>query len=213
MDSGIKISVILILVNLLAPPAHALGGIKSSLPKSKVPETVEPRIYTLAEAMDAAFNKSFESRLEYENVIQAKQRAKAAHLSLLPHLGVGTVINAITPSVTGYIASIGDLAPFLLPSRWFLAKQGTAQYEAEKVTLKIMRADLGATVEQFAYALQRDKEIADLFEKVREQTLPILKRVKYLDENKLGTPPQSAKHLESIINYLDTDLIAIAQLL
>ena len=99
-----------------------------------------PRTYTLSEALQAALQMNFGTRIEYEHAIQARLSAKSAYLMLLPHLSSGSVLQAIGGGTIGIIQGLGDFAPFLFPSRWFQADQAAKRSLAEDDTLALMRA-------------------------------------------------------------------------
>jgi hypothetical protein len=133
------------------------------------PAQETPVAYTLNSALARARAMSFTSRIEYEHIIQAKLNSKAAYEHLLPQISLGTVANNITPTWETALQDVGDLAPFLLPNRWFQASAAHQQSKAEQDTRILMRLDMGVQVEGLFFAYQRDKNTRDLTQKMLER--------------------------------------------
>ena len=70
-------------------------------------DTTRANDLTLAQAIDLALKRNFDSRIEYERLISAKHASKAAWLNLLPHLSLSGVLAAFTPSATNLFWSRG----------------------------------------------------------------------------------------------------------
>ncbi|HUP58773.1 MAG TPA: hypothetical protein VM598_15040, partial [Bdellovibrionota bacterium] len=127
-------------------------------------ELEEPRSYRLDEAIERAFTQRFESRIEFERVMQARHLAARSYRELLPHFGIGSILALATANVSGILGSIGDLAPFLFPSRWQQARQDAFLAQAERDSLLVMRGNSGVQLEGFAYAIARDLAITRHYE-------------------------------------------------
>jgi hypothetical protein len=114
--------------------------------------------YTAIQLRDRARKWSFNSRTEYEKLVTAKANFRLNYLNLLPHLSSNSIIGIATFSgVGGLLSSIGDLAPFLLPTRWLSASIGDDNYKAEKFATDIMRLDSMQIVEGLAVFVGRDQ--------------------------------------------------------
>ena len=119
-----------------------------------------PQNFSLAGAVKNALTLDFGSRIEFQRVMQARHLAANAYLNLLPHLGTNSILAAATASnFVGLLSAVGDLAPFLLPSRWLQAKEQALASQAERDALILMRGDAGVQVEGLAYAIARDEKI------------------------------------------------------
>ena len=159
------------------------GGAVYSLSLDRATEnshtTLEmPRSFTLIEAVNQAFAMEFNTRAEFQRVMQARHLAQNAYLNLLPHLSANSILAVATATdMIGLLGSIGDLAPFLLPSRWLQAKQAGVLSEAEQDAMVAMRADAGVQVEGLAYAYARDQKIARHFEEAQTRIGQIIQTV------------------------------------
>lgn len=134
-----------------------------------IPPAEKPRAFTLSEAINRARTLSFASRIEFEHVVQAKLYARASYLHLLPQITMSTILNNVTVAPLNFVGTftaalqdIGDLAPFLIPSRWFQADANEQQSKAEQDTQILMKLDTGVQVEGLFYAYDRDKKSRDL---------------------------------------------------
>ena len=168
----------------------------------------QPKALTLTEAMHQAFTMNFSTRIEFERTQQARSLAKNAYLNLIPHLSLGSAMAVAQLNPYGIIAVIGDLAPFLLPSRWLHAKQEAELSKAQRDALTLMRGDTGVQVEAFAYALARDTKISAAYKQMRQEFIGLKTQVQWREH--LGDFPRgSADNLESTIRYLRADSDAI----
>ncbi len=172
------------------------------------PQEESPRGFTLSEAIERARKQSFDSRIEFEHVLQAKALSRAAYLHLLPQITLGTVVNNITPSFQTILGAIGDLAPFLLPNRWLSASQASNQSEAEKDTQKIMQLDMGVNIEGLFYAYARDKATHDLTRAALEKAISVRNEVQVREE--LGLLAAGATDsMNSSINQIEQSLLTL----
>ena len=121
-------------------------------------ELEKPVKLDLTKAIALAFAQNFDSKIAYEHVLQARYAAMAAYLNLVPHLTSNLIWNA-APNYITFIATLQGLAPFLLPSYWFQAKEASIDKEVKELSLIIMRANLATTTEELTYSLQRDTSI------------------------------------------------------
>jgi len=125
----------------------------------------KPAQYTLKNAIDHALDKNFNSLIEFQRLIQAKKATLAAYLGLFPRINPGSIGFSI-PFSTNFIYMIGDLAPFLLPNRWFEAKSTGLEEKAKDLGILLMQADLATEVEGLAYAYERDRKLRTYYLKI-----------------------------------------------
>ena len=119
-----------------------------------------PRPYSLSELRTQAMERSFNSQIEFEHMYQAKKAAQASKLNLLPHFSINSIIALYSRDAASLLGSIGDLVPFLLPNRWFQAKENSERSAAENDTAVIVQADSGSLIEIMAYSILRDQELS-----------------------------------------------------
>jgi outer membrane protein TolC len=136
-----------------------------------------PQTFTLSQAIARAQKMSFQSKIEFEHVIQARASASAAYLHLVPQLTFSTIANNIEPGISSLVAAIGDLAPFLLPSRWIEAKEATQQSQAEQDSDRLMRLDMAAQVEGLFYTYNRDQRSLAVYKTFETRVAAILTQV------------------------------------
>jgi hypothetical protein len=125
-----------------------------------------PERLTLPQAVNRALIKNFESRAQFERTLQARLTAKVAFLNLVPHLNLPNLLTNFPLSPFSSLAVIGDAVPFLLPNRWFMAKEAEQSFEAEKFGETLMQASLATQVEGLGYVLQRDLENLEFLEEM-----------------------------------------------
>jgi hypothetical protein len=147
------------------------------------PLTLEaPVTLKLSDAVQLALTQNFDSRIEYEHVVQAGFAAKAAYLQLVPHLSSNLIWNA-SPNYITFIATLQALAPFLLPTYWFDARSAGLSRDVEDIAQILMQANLATSIEELTYSLLRDQEIVaqhhafaeelnQFQEKIRRTNLP-----------------------------------------
>ena len=90
-----------------------------------------PRTYTMAELMQDAMDHNFDSAIEFQSVVEAKLKTETAYLNLLPHLYTNDVLNIASLNILNELKTMGDIAPFLFPTRWIQAAQAKDRTEAE----------------------------------------------------------------------------------
>ncbi|MGK5083083.1 hypothetical protein WDW37_07230 [Bdellovibrionota bacterium FG-1] len=147
-------------VNLdLRAPEGAVTDISFLLDRADptvLPHLETPAPYKVSELMLKAMNRNFASQVEFEHVVQARMAALNSHLNLLPHFTLNTILGLVSFSWSSIIRSVGDLAPFLLPTRWFRAKEAGFKSAAESAAWILMKADTANIAEGLAYTIARD---------------------------------------------------------
>jgi hypothetical protein len=132
----------------------------------KPPKFETAQDFTPNVAAQKSLTLNFQSRIEYEHVMQAQSMMKNAYLNMLPHISGATIAAIGSAALTGGLSipalavqTIGDFFPFLLPNRWLNADSLKLQSKSERQALAIMRLDAGAQSESIAYNLLRDQAI------------------------------------------------------
>jgi hypothetical protein len=153
----------------------------------------------LGEAIKLAASQEFNTKLEVQNLIQAKNNKENLERSLAPHIGYSTGLAVLSGPLDGWgVASLAsDLTPFLFPSRWMQAKQGKDLEDAEKQTMVITRDAAILQVLGLAYQLHNDESTDALYldAEAKAQTLHDL-------AVKGKFPQQVVDDLSSYINEL-----------
>jgi len=96
---------------------------------SEPPPAARP--YSIDELVAAAQTRNFNTRVEFDSLIQAKLSAQESYLNLLPHINIGSGLSLIGFVPTTMLRAIGDLLPFFLPDRWFQASAANHAAAAE----------------------------------------------------------------------------------
>ncbi len=172
----------------------------------------EPVRITLSDAIAHALKQNFDSRIQFEHTLQARLAAKTAFLNLAPHLNLANLLANFPLTVFSALAVVGDICPFLLPNRWFMAKEAGQLFQAEKYGEILMQADLAAQVEGLGYVLQRDIEIFHFTEVMAERIKDARDKIFNL-ENKNQFPLGSTDHLNSYSNELDLEIHSLEEII
>jgi len=189
-------------------PFFALTGDRFA---KEVPFPLEtPVEMTLSDAIAQALKGNFNSRIEFEHTLQARLTAKAAFLNLLPHLNLANLLTNFPLSVYSVLAVVGDLCPFLLPNRWFMAKEAGQLFQAEKYAEILMQADLATQVEGLGYIFQRDLELFDFTRIMAGRVREVRDKVLALEDLE-QFPLGSSDHLNAYANVLDLDAYSLGE--
>ena len=165
------------------------------------PPPVKPAAFTLAEAMNVARDQGFDSRIKFEQSEVSRLNALTARLNLLPHFSLGDILGFASLSLTSVLHSVGDMAPFLLPSRWIQAHSKEQQFIADYDAYEIMRADTESTAEGLAYTLIRDKRALALLDTYSKPITDLRDQLHYAEV--LGTViPGTAASVATVVNQL-----------
>ena len=202
--------------HLLIEVRDAVGVVYSlSLTAFSVGTPLPPEIpanYSLDDAMKHTFNGSFETRAQFERAIEASHVASNAYWNLLPRLNINLGVSA-AKSVTGgfleLLGAVGDLAPFLLPTRWIQASIAAKHSDAEKTGLLIMRGDTGAEVEALIYSWKKDGDILTDFVDIVAQAQHLADQLR--SEEVYGQYPLgTADTIQTSINAMKMDQANLA---
>jgi hypothetical protein len=171
------------------------------------PALETPRTYSVPELLQLGKNKSFTSQIQFQNSRMSHLNAQTAHMNLLPHFSYATISSAVIGAITGNWAmllnTVGDLAPFLVPSNWINAKAATFQSNADYYAWLLMKADSGNIAEGLAYVVLRDKAAYAALAKY-EAPLSEMRDIVH-EKEVLGLVPQgSADSLSNMLSSLQT---------
>lgn len=174
------------------------------------------QVFLLKDAMERARNMSFASRIEFEHVVQAKANMRAAYLHLLPQLSFGTIAGAVTGNITLSFSSllnfIGDLAPFLLPTRWIMADLAKNMSKAEVDAQRLMRLDMGVEIEGMYYAYDRDRVARNFYGETLQKVTEFRNEIK-IREDMGQLPTGSTDNMNSVLNQISQSYSVLNQVL
>lgn len=177
---------------------------------SVLPPLETPAPYSLEELRSRAIEQSFDSRAEFEHVLQAKLAARSAYMNLAPHFSLNTLLGFINFSWISIIRSAGDLAPFLLPTRWFRAREAKFQSQADYKGWLVMRADAGNLTEGLTYSILRDRKAIAVLEQARLETIKLRDEIKLREE--LGLERIDASLiLSAVVGTVDNALLILRE--
>jgi outer membrane protein TolC len=190
----------------------ALSFVLDRAQTGSMPPLEPPTEYKLSQLTQRAIDRSFTSRIEFEQVVQARLQSENAHLNLLPHISIGTIIGWATSGVSaiGLIKSIGDFAPFLFPSNWFKAKEAGLQSVAERYTYLLMKADSGSITSGLVFQIARDKKSIERMQVERAAIAEIREQI--YNRERLGLLPEgSTIDIDSILDAADKAVLGLQQ--
>jgi hypothetical protein len=167
---------------------------------------MEPsRTFSIREIIDRSMNLSFDSRVEFERVVQSRLNAQHASLSLLPRISASTILSFIVFGPLGPFAVIGDLAPFLFPSRWTRARQAEVTAEADFIGYLIMKADAAHISEGIALTTERDLRIKDMLTNARREVEDMQRDFQFRVAVDIAQPGQLDDFSSTLINIDRSD--------
>lgn len=194
----------------LTASGSTLSVIMNRADPANMPKLETPADYTLSQLTKRAVSQSFTSEIEFQNVVQAHLNSVSAHLNLVPHFTLGDVMSLATAAVnwTGLIRMVGDLAPFLVPSNWFLASEAHFNSDAERYGYQLMQANSGNISAGIAYGIVRDTQSLEKMQE--ERTLIAQVRQEVYDRERLGFLPQgSTDAVDSVLNACDKTILGL----
>lgn len=173
-----------------------------------MPTLEAPQSYTLAELMDRAKSHNFESVVEFQKVMIAKYTAVNAEMNLLPHGNTTDLFNIMSLSLFTGLKSIGDLAPFVLPSRWIRVAGEKDLLASEQDAWTIMDLDGMNYVESFSYEMGRDAESMEAI-RLERTMIESLRDIVRGKERVGGAPIGASDPLSSLLNKIDLTLSSL----
>jgi hypothetical protein len=175
------------------------------------PKLETPRIYEVSELLELGKNKSFTSELQFQTSVQSRLNSTAAHLNLLPHISLGSVLGVLSFQLNSLPGLIGDLAPFLIPSNWFNANAARWQSNADYYAWLLMKANSGNIAEGLAYLVLRDKAIVQMLA-TYEPPLDEMREIVHRKEILGLLPRGSTKAFIAILTNLQETEIGLKKL-
>ncbi|MEO5968429.1 MAG: hypothetical protein ABIQ95_00760, partial [Bdellovibrionia bacterium] len=168
----------------------------------------KPKSYSVLELIDQAVSQNFDSAIQFEHVIQAKLTTETAYLNLVPHISLGSALNLATLTPIGYLKTVGDLVPFLFPTRWLQAREAHYRSEAEFDAWILAKANAANVTEGLAYGVLRDEAILAAFNEQHKCLQDVLERVKGLELSD-RIQPGASDDIEIIINSVDQGIVIL----
>lgn len=138
----------------------------------------EPRKIPLSAAIDQALNKNFQSLYDFEATVQAHNTSMANILNMLPHFRFGNAVGIATMAQPVLISSVGDWAPFLIPSRWTRVAEGVKQDFASRLGFQVAQANLAQQVQMLALILKHDQKRFEHIVQMKATVEQFLERIK-----------------------------------
>jgi hypothetical protein len=177
----------------------------SRLNTGDVPPMETPQGYSLENIVARAQTRNFATLTEFQRVLEVRDASANAYLNLLPHFGAQTVLNVASLNQLNVLKSIGDLAPFLLPSHWIRAAEAKTKADAEQESWRIMDADGMNVAEGLALAAIRESRTIS---RLQDEELSVSKiRDEILDKEKIGAIQiGTSDDITSIVNDLDQSI-------
>jgi hypothetical protein len=194
------------------PGKPELSFVMDRTDPSRIPALEPPADYKVSQLLDRAMSQNFSSQVEFEHVVQAKLASRNAHMNLLPHFSTGTVLGIVSLNMTSLVRSIGDLAPFLLPTRWFRARESGFKSDAEHYAFILMKADSANIAEGLSYAISRDNLSIARMAAHRDSIAQVREYIH--GRERLGLlPPGSTDDIDSTLVAVDKALLLLRQTL
>jgi hypothetical protein len=161
-----------------------------------------PRAYSITELIQRAMDHNFDSAIEFQSVVQAKLKTETDYLNLLPHLNTNDVLNIASLNILNELKTVGDIAPFLFPTRWIQAAQVKDRTEAEFDAWILTKADAANITEGLAYGILRDEEILAAILKNRKSIASI--RDEITERERIGLMQAgSSDDVAAVVNSID----------
>lgn len=172
------------------------------------PALETPAVYTLLDLMARAKDRGFSSAIDFDRVLEAKWKTQNAYLNLIPHLSINSVLNVASLNLLGSLKAVGDLVPFLFPTRWIDAKAAHFESEAEFDGWILSQADGMNIVEGLGIGVLRDEKVIEVVRKNLDSIRSL--RTQVVQREKAGLMQAgSSDEITSIMDALDA---AIADL-
>lgn len=173
--------------------------------------TQTPKVYSVSQIINLGKNQSFNSQIQFATAQKSREDAITAHMNLLPNISLSDALGFLSPfTVMDFIHGIGDLAPFLLPSRWIAASQATQAATSDYYGYLIMKGDSANIAEGLALGVLRDEaSLASL----KTYAAPITQlRDKVKDGELLGIEaPGSSDALTTVLESLQATEVGLTE--
>jgi hypothetical protein len=161
-----------------------------------------PRTYSLPALMAQAMEHNFNSAVEFQSVVEAKLKTEAAYLNLLPHIDSNDVLNIASLNILNELKTVGDLAPFLFPTRWLQKSEAKDRTEADFDAWILTKADAANVTEGLGYNIIRDEAVVAAILENRKGIASI--RDEIVERERLGLMQAgSSDDVGSVVNSID----------
>ncbi len=174
------------------------------------PVTMEtPKEYSVDDLVERAKDRSYNSEIEFESVMQARLNAKVSYANLAPHFNINTAFDLIGLVPTSMIHAIGDLIPFFLPNRWFQAKEAADQADAEFDSYRVIQKSAMNVVQGLAYSVLRDEQALRCMQESRAEVTEIRDQLLALEQQggggtQVGSSDAVTSALLALVSGIDT---------
>lgn len=153
--------------NFKTPDIRFISDNYNRFPKENQAGFEEPRIYTIEELKTLAQKQNLDNQIGLENLKMAKMNMRLHYLNLLPHLSINSGTTIATSALSlNWLSAIGDLVPFLLPTRWVQAKQNKDMYKAQVMAQATLERDTRQMIEGLSLQVINDAKSVYQVEKV-----------------------------------------------
>lgn len=180
---------------------------RAGLPEDRIPNS--PRsASSLDELLGRAKYLGYSSQQEAERVSRARNNIGVARGALLPRLSFRSVMGVVSGDL---LSAIGDLVPFIFPSRWYRMRQAESLFEAERRSFASLRGNEMIGVHGLYFLILRDQELLSRL----ENHLAWMRSVEaaIAAEEQAGTMPAgSVEIFASKISQLQADKLAMETL-
>jgi len=180
----------------------------SRLDPGQAPKMEVPADYTVSQLVNLAKARNFQTIVEFQKVLQARDNSINAHANLFPHFTTGDAINVAGLTDLDYMKTIGDLVPFLLPSRWIRAHEASDQSDAEDDAWKVMDADGMNIAEALALTVMRDGEVVSRLES-QESSVIAIRDLITAKEHAGAAQVGTSDDVTSIVNAIDNEIVLL----
>lgn len=172
-----------------------------------------PKNYLLSELVQRVLAKNFDTLIEYQRVLEAKQAAKAAYLNLLPHFAYKDILAIAGLNPMSIASWVADFVPFLIPTRWMKTREANDLSAAEQITFALLKADLINHVQSLAYTYEHDLQILKYLQKFLQTYQPIYDHMLEISQSDVGISgnplDELVLRLVSIMNTAHQEIIRV----
>ena len=179
-----------------------------TLSVSRVDPSIHPvferssKSYSVSELFQQALNQNFDSVIEFQRVVQAKLNTETDYLNLIPHLSVNSVLNIAALNNLGYLKAVGDIVPFLFPTRWLEAREAKYRSEGEFDAWILSKADAASLVEGLSESVARDEQILSVINDNESFIVGVRDQIREREQTGLMQAGAS-DDVESILNAIE----------
>ena len=143
-------------------------------PQAPVEGPVVPEELTIRSAVEIALANNEELLNEKQVVVQAKEKARKAYLSLLPHLNLNPLLVTTLGELCGFFEFGTGLISFLLPSKWVDARMAQYQAKANALGETALKLNVAASVHLQAITHARLSELLAELTQLRSEFVPVI---------------------------------------